>query len=271
MVEKKVKKNTGTIININLDTNKKKKKKNKKKSKNNKSDATIKKDILANYMMPNTSMFGGYSQPNLFNQAQRSFFPTIPQYIAPIAPVAPVAPKPNWEDEFKKILELQKNAYISALGGATLRTPSSTPSSSSSSSSSSTPSGPLLPTSSLDDKKSEAPLLSIDDSIQIEEMKSMEDAKNKLISSKASVAASEDDIEVEPGVKNRDIKPIIQEFNYNKKTYEVGVNKSRKVFVKISGSKDGWKYASQTFINTAPKFEWNRWINTNQKNFKLKL
>jgi len=218
-------------------------------------------------MMPNTSMFGSYSQPNLFNQAQRSFFPTIPQYIAPVAPVAPVTPKPNWEDEFKKILELQKNAYMSALGGATLRTSSSTPSSSSSS----TPSGPLLTTSSLDDKKSEAPPLSVDDSIKIEEMKLMEDAKNKLISSKASVAASEDDIEVEPGVRNRDIKPIMQEFNYNKKKYEVGVNKSEKIFVKISGSTDGWKYGSQTFINSAPNSEWKRWINMNQKNFKLKV
>ena len=99
----------------------------------------------------------------------------------------------------------------------------------------------------------------------------MEDAKNILISSKASVAASDDDIEVEPGVRNRDIKPIIQEFNYNKKKYEVGVNKSDRIFVKISGSKDLWKYGSQTFINRVPNSEWKRWINMNQKNFQFKV
>ena len=101
-------------------------------------------------------------------------------------------------------------------------------------------------------------------------MKLIEDAKNKLRSSKTSVAASDDDIEVEPGERNRDIESITHEFHYNKKKYEVGVNKSEKVFVKISGSKNEWKYASTTFNNRVSDSEWKRWINTNQMNFKFK-
>ena len=56
------------------------------------------------------SMFGGFSKPNLFNQqAQKAFFPTIPQYVAPVAAVA-ATPKIDWAEEFKKQRELDRKS-----------------------------------------------------------------------------------------------------------------------------------------------------------------